>query len=410
VLEREPPEAFAIDVDAILLQGAWSRWLSLQQSNPQKRAAAARAWCASSYWNSHTPALEDWKTTVVDLASDGLSRTSLAEMANSDRNLTFPAIPLFENEQVRDLCGLLSDTDSALIFSVGLASGPDLLTFKAKEAPEACWHLLNPAVRGDLDYAAWSWLLAASGVSNESTWPSRQSLRALWNFEHAKRARAIELLEQAARQSQDPAAALVLLEISALRGTPDDDESPELLSASYESIAESLFDSTAHHSQWKVVESAIVARKSISAEPHPLSVMVKHLRMSDIPAEQDERAWSKLQAILTRFSTLLEVDTADPTQPLPALELAACVRSTMPVGEVAVALIRVAGVHRRNAHWWAALRTGLERCIRRSGWALANDRTSLAIAAVRSQARWLSEMEALALDDGFKLETNPYAQ
>src|SRR5579872_391225 len=96
-----------IDMDSILAKAEWEQWRA-KQFSPALLAAAARAWCTSSYWSRHTPRLENWKIVVRDLGSETLSEATIASMAEANEHrLPFPAIPLFEKEQVQDLCGIV---------------------------------------------------------------------------------------------------------------------------------------------------------------------------------------------------------------------------------------------------------------------------------------------------------------
>jgi hypothetical protein len=151
--------------------------------------------------------------------------------------------------------------------------------------------------------------------------------------------------------------------------------------------------------EWEELEAEAERRAGQGLERHPLSEMAHWMQELDLPIGLDDQAWENIALVFEQCPGLMKAEVALGLLPLPALELAACVRSTVSIGEVAVGLVLLAEKHRADTAWWEALWAGLQQPLaRRGGWPLANDRPGFAKDAVRAQRRWLSEPERNALD------------
>jgi hypothetical protein len=418
-------------IDSVLTSGEWPKWRNSRLHDRETLVANARAWCASSYWNLHTPNLEDWKEIVQDISASRLTVDALAEMAGANsRRISFPPIPLFEREQMHDMIGILQDPLAAAVLAEQLASTNSLLTVQPDEVPKICWDRMQPQLRERLEYPAWRWLVFTPDA-NGKPWPGDRGMDALWGLEGSRRDEALRLLEAAATETvqtgaANKGAAIVLDSFARLRNpkaplvtrletfpTDVDRKLSDLRSeifgkearpAEYERLCRELFDEPLDLRQWKALEEKVRQRTMESREPHPLSAMADYLREQDFSIALDQATWEKFIVVLQKCGGLLELRKTEALRPLPALELAASIRSNVNIGAVAVDLIAHAGPHRRNRAWWASLKAGLRPMVRRGGWTLANDRTHRAIAAVASQSRWLVTAERQALENGFAQE------
>src|SRR5262249_20314450 len=106
---------------------------------------------------------------------------------------------------------------------------------------------------------------------------------------------------------------------------------------------------------------------------------------------------------------LLGVDPANPGSALPALDLAACVRSETTIGEVALGIVSLAKHDlRRQPGWWQSLFAGLQPKCRRNGAGNAGDHYKTAIRVVQLHAPWLIREEAEAMRTGLSREGSSY--
>jgi len=410
-------------IDGKLRNGDWAQWRSSSMSEPTALAAAARAWCASSHWDRNTPNLEDWRVVVEDLASEVLSEADLAEMARTSRHhIAFPPIPFFEERQVKDLLGV-SDESAAILLAEQLMGLDSLLTVRPENAASICWKRVEESV--GMEYAAWCWLIRPDYPA-ERPLPSEAGVRALLNFAGPRGAQARTLLEAAVERAGDgdARARAVMATFAELRCAAEPiatepvllDE-PELGIATqavvdstatlYESLCKQLFHGPLDIGPWKALETEIEGRSNAEPMSHPVARLAQYLRGQYFPVELDSPAWENLARVLTECGGLMKVEPASGFLPLPALELAACVRSTVSIGEVAVGLVILTGEHRLDSMWWKVLWAGLQQPMaRRGGWCSSNDRTGFAQDAVRAQEYWLSPREKQAFKTAIVRESN----
>ena len=434
------------DVTAILESGNWRSWQA-SLSDPLRRAQEARAWCISSHWKFHTPPLEDWKAIVEDLRGVGLPESAVTEMAQaSDRGLPFPAIPLFEDEQIGDFCGLLSEPEAAIVVAEGIEAHDGWLSVDPAGIAARCWQSLTTQGQGGLGFGAWQWMLDHA-ASRRAPLPSPEQAATLVGSAGRLRSKAAVALREAVQEQIEsdagvdealrvadamslwhdarfvewavalfaaagrPTALRQRLEAALAGGTTVGD--PAIVerlqelgltlpsSGRYGEIAAALFDAPPEREDWSAIESEVRQRAADSAGLHPLAEMAAHLRDSDLDVDDEDRAWKHLQMVLQAFPALLEVDEARPERPLPALELAATIRSATTIGTVALGLVEIAGEYRSQPRWWRALSAGLHPTPRRGGFGHANDRFDVAVRVLRLQANWLLDAETKALQAGF---------
>jgi hypothetical protein len=384
-----------MDINAILEGGEWDRWRNTQLGDVVKLTVGARAWCASSYWDRHTPPLEAWKVVVADLAHEGLSEAALTQIAGgSGRKTPFPPIPLFEDEQVRDVCQILTDADAAAAMAEALSGAESLLTVGRKEAPQLCWEAMNPNIKAGLDFSAWRWMFSGE-PSKPLSLPGREGVAALWNGTSPRRAEAIRRLKLVTSSTPETVAD-GSAEKDSMRMRDDPGNRNRLL-------CDSLFGASFDPTHWKAIEQDALSRTEASSGPHPLSEMATHLRNQDYPVEVHETAWSRLRQVFAGYHGLLDIDGLSSANPLPALELSAAVCPERTIGKIATDLVLMAAECRQKASWWRALKAGLQPMVRRGGWRHANDRANLAERILRLQTNWLSVNEASAMETGFSL-------
>jgi len=382
-----------VDMDSILAKAEWEQWRA-KQSDPERIAAAARAWCTSSYWKNHTPRLEVWKIVVNDLGMAIFTDAVLSEMAEmNDHRLPFPPIPLFENEQVQDLCRIMLNADTAVALAERLEESNSLLTVDPSEAPQQCWDFLSAPARRGIDFAAWQWLF--SGRESQVPLPSQPGVAWLTSIKSPRRAEALQRLEEAYRGR-----VTVVVE-------PEGDPAPAVDTESVarrernQRLARELFTGYPDLDVWKQVrEDACARQPESSAGPHPLAEMTEYLRGHEFSVALDNDAWKRLAYVFREHPRLLEIDRANPASPLPALELACSVRSTMTPGNVALGLLPFAGACKRSESWWKAVRLALRPMPRRDGFHSANDRWLTAIQALKLHARDLDPIEQAAMNIG----------
>jgi hypothetical protein len=391
------------DMDSILQTSGWEEWRAVHRGDPEMLAAGGRQWCASSYWNKHTPQLENWKTVVSDLRSQAVTEEMLLEMAGAcKRPLPFPAIPLFEAEQVRDFCGVLYDADAAAALGERLATNGLLLAVDLHNAARYCWDSLSSDVKQGLDFEAWLWMFSES---LPALLPNGASVPELARVSTPRRKAAVRRLEEAIQDrggSNYPAQEVeaVAAALAATSAAPPPSEFAAEDSVVYQRAAKQLFDGVSDSAEWEPMQAAAASRRQDSSSPHPLAEMTRYLRENDFPVALDDLAWKALQETLVRFPRLLEIDGADPGAPLPALQLACSVRSTVTPGLVALGLLPLAGGCRRERLWWTAVAAALRPAPRRGGWGNANDRWKTAIQTVKLGAAGLDEEERTAMSAG----------
>jgi hypothetical protein len=411
-------------IDAVVDRGEWLQWRDSQSHPPERLREAAIAWCKSPLWNRCTPWLEDWKQIVQDICPGSLSADELAQMAGANsRGICFPPIPLFEAEQAYDMIGGLLDPLAVAVFAEQLAAVSSFLPAGEPEMPRACWEKTSPNVRQRIEYPAWRWLVFVPEPIG-GPWPSRREFDALLQIQGSRRDEALQRLEAAARQSGqagDHDAEAVLEWFAEIAGKEDatGSGSAGVLTGSIaaqpgnepappdlERLCRALFEGPLDRTQWKAVEALARGRGPGAAEAHPLSAMTQYLREQNIPEEQDAGAWEKLKSVLTECGGLLDVPEGGGSRPLPALELAASVLSTVSIGNVAVELIDLARTQKEKADWWRALRAGLEPKVRRDRSLNVNDRVGPAIDRInwRCTRNWLKPAEKQAFEIGFAQE------
>jgi hypothetical protein len=401
------------DMDSILERAEWEQWRSKQEADPVILAAAARAWCTSSFWKSHTPRLENWKIVVSDLGSEALTESAVEAMAAANGNhLPFPPIPMFEYEQVQDLCGIMPDADAAVALAEKLEANDQLLTLEPSEAAMRCFEYVSATAKRGIDYPAWLWMMNPS-ASRPQPWPTREGLEGLRALASPRRGAALRRLEeefrnrkareqQAAEAAANEAAAKQSAEAqSAETQATAQTEDTRTSRTRNEQLAAGLFEGTPDYGSWAQVAAEVRRRPPRAGTPHPLAEMTQYLREHDFPSSRDGAAWNALSKIFGSYPELLEIDRAEPEAPLPALELACMVRSTVTPGTVALGLLVLAGVCKRSAAWWRAVRPALEPKQRRGGWRNANDKGETAIRVLLLRSRELDQAEAAAMRTGF---------
>jgi hypothetical protein len=386
----------AIDIDSILANAEWEQWRT-RQYDPATLAAAARAWCTSRYWRRHTPRLENWKIVVSDLASESLNEEAILAMAAAnEHHLPFPTIPLFESEQIQDLCGILRDADAAVALAERLEENRYLLTIDPSEAAQRCWDYVSLSAKKGIDYSAWTWMFSGRDFRSAPL-PSREGVAGLTYITSPRRAAALNRLEEVLRER-------ARREAPAVPSAPAVPDERTARQARNQRLAGELFDRSAKFGEWEQVQAELRGRTAGFPGPHPLVEMTRYLREHDFPASLDETAWGRLQNVFRAYPKLLETDNAGPDAPLPALELALCVRSTTSPGRVMLDLLPFAGAYLRSASWWRAVRLALEPMSRRGGWRNANDSWETALRVVKLRARGLDPAEASAMREGLSTE------
>jgi hypothetical protein len=401
----------AIDMDGILKTGGWSNWRSVLNDS-SLLAEAARLWCASSYWHDHTPLLEDWKTVAADLRPGGLTEEALLRISSSgERGLPFPAIPLFENEQVCDLCSALLDIDAAAALAERLAAHVGFLTFDPSESKKYCWEHLSPAIKAGVGYEMWLWMF--SDCPPPPALPSMQEVEVLKRANSPRRSAAIRRLEAliepgpgspySAEALAGLAAALLPAPLKPPQSAPEAEEHEP--AGEYPRLVNKLFDRDFDESEWSTIQAIAAARAPQSSAPHPLVAMTKYLREYDPPIAQDREGWTNLRRVFLQYPDLLGVDPAEPRAPLPALQLACSMHTTETPGLLALALLPLARQYRHDPAWWRSLLEALRPAERRGGWRNANDRWEIAIRTVKCGAGGLTEAERNVMAAGLALES-----
>lgn len=392
-------------IDDLLESGQWRSWRQRHLGDTAILDNASRAWCSAPYWDHHTPALEDWKDVVESLAGRGLHDA-----------VAFPAIPLFEDEQVRDLCRLVTNADELALLADAIDAKEDLLTVNPREAGLRCWAAATPEVRGNLANGAWQWMrqgrpaglpspedaatLLPASTPLRSSAVKRLKSAAIECFETSQWVREALALADTFAFWGDPAFASAVRELYARNGGPEL-LAPRLAAATVaeyaasapvapaaprpRELAASLFDGTADAAAWS------------SLDLETLAAIAREMASAEAPAEYEERAWESLRGILERHPRLL----APRQGRIAAFDLAAAVRSKTTAGAVAADLIRLAGGHRSNPSWWRALLASLAPAPRRGNLCNAGDRTDRARLAVKLQKRWLTTEEAGAMEAAF---------
>ncbi len=430
VTEESLSIQFRNEIDEILAGSQWGQWRIKRSNDRRLLEAGARAWCVSSHWDSHTPPLEDWKEVFQDIRSARLTADVLAEMAAaSKRRICFPPIPLFEREQVIDVIGSLMDPVAVAVMAEQISQFDSLLTVKHDEIPRTCWEMMPSQSRARWEYPAWRWLVFVPDAG-PMPWPSDAGFTMLSTLQHPRQAEALRWLEASAAEAvshrgPDPRAVRIATHFAELRGPsavvelqallrrdapgtapfelPPQDEIPDSELGRNERLCIGLFEGPLDMSQWRVAEFEAKFPPN-GAAPHPIAQMVDFLRQRYLPESLDQEAWTRLATVLRECGGLLDANARDRCRPLPVLELAASIRSTASLGEVAIDLISVAGDRRSDPRWWRALRAELRPLVRRTEWMLANDRIAQAVAAVEWRAQWLNADERQAFDTGFARE------
>jgi hypothetical protein len=435
-------------IDGELRDMNWARWQRQSAPGAQELAAAARAWCASAYWDRNTPNLEDWAVVVDNLKSQILSEADLAQMMRpGPYRISFPPIPFFEMRQVKDLLGITDELGAALLAEqlMGLDS---LLTVGPEDALRLCRERIESLQPKRMDYAAWCWLIGPDCLPpQQRAWPTEAGIRALWGVTGPRGAQARAMLEEAALTGGDAGAQGVLAVLAKLRreeersraasepvrvgpakvvrveleqakteaagaeqGASEAQAGAEPVKdpaeALYERLCDQLFRGPVEMKTWEALAQQIGEWAQAGRANHPLTGMIRYLRAQYFPAEGDDLAWKNLEVVFGKVDGMMRAEGTGDLLPLLALELAACVRSTVCIGEVALGVVAAAGEQRLESKWWKALRAGLQEPMERRGsWYCADDRMGLARDAVVAQAQWLSPPEASAFNLGFVVES-----
>ncbi len=390
-------------------------------------AAGARAWCTSGRWKMHTPALEDWKISVEDLGREALTEASVEEMASAGRGLPFPPIPFFEDEQARDLCQILTGPEAAAALVDRLHdASPTLLAIDPAAAAVRCWENLVPHAKAGLGFVAWQWMLADHVVPRRDSLPSPEDATALANRESLRSAAAVRNLEQAARErlesraDVEPALAVAdalslwnrpeflewavrhyarhggppsfrqrLESAVASRAKPPAEDAPLTACLKGLGLAASSGDAVEQFAgpidaqPWARLEAEARNRTPRVSGPHPLTTLTQYIQSHDFPVAWEDGVWDRLQSFLRLYPGLLDLDGAHPENPLPALQLAASIRSSKTIGEVALGLVALADGCRGRSDWWKAVRAGLRPMARRAGLGNAGDSLDTAVRVLK---------------------------
>jgi hypothetical protein len=134
---------------------------------------------------------------------------------------------------------------------------------------------------------------------------------------------------------------------------------------------------------WARLEAEARNRTSGASGPHPLTRLTQYIQSHDFPVAWEDGVWDRLQSILRQYPGLLDLDGAYPENPLPALSLAASIRSSRTIGEVALGLVPLAAGYRGRSDWWKAVRAGLRPMPRRAGLGNAGDRLDTAVRVLK---------------------------
>lgn len=417
-----------MDIESILADGQWEQWREAHSEDSVTLAAGARAWWASARWKMHTPALEDWKISVEDLGREALTEAALEEMAAASHGLPFPPIPLFEDEQARDLCQVLAGPEAAAaLVDLLRDASSTLLAIDPAATALRCWEDLAPQAKAGLGFAAWQWMLSDHVVPRRDSLPSAEEVAALTNRESLRSTAAVRKLEQAVRERLesrgDVEPALAVADALSLWRQPEFLEwavrhyarhggPPSFRQRLESAVAASRAKSPAEDAPltaclkglglatgsgdvveqfggpidgqaWARLEAEARNRTPGASGPHPLTSVTQYIQSHDFPVAWEDGVWDRLQSILSQYPGLLELDGAHPENPLPALQLAASIRSSRTIGEVALGLLPVAVSYRSRPDWWKAVRAGLRPMPRRAGLGNAGDRPDTAVRVLK---------------------------